>query len=1303
MFVLGEVFRPRNRDTSSPTALSKFEVPTAEEGRAIPVVFGTAKLSAPNVIWYGDYHSTRLTKGVKSGIFGSDRLTIGHRYAIGMDLALCHGPLDALVGIQTEDSKKIDVLPNQIVYDTAGTGEIFTVDNPPGTAFGSTGAGRTLYGGDADFQIEAGAEGGVYAECVFYKGTSNAPQDPYLSTILVDVDEVTPIVPAYRGIAHVVWKGPSCGKKVYNVDASGKLIGQNEPFESGYIGISPSVKPFAFVVQRCPNMLSPTPTYSDTWYKVSTKDDSFPTPNVIIQNDANAADVIYELITNDDWGMGLDSAFINFLSFKYVQELLYNEGLGFSTVWDSPRDISDIIDEILRYIDCVLFTDLETGLITLKVIRNDYDVGNIPVFDESNCDLISFARSAWDETTNDLKLKYIDRNNSYKEKTVTAQDLANSRIQGVLISAETSYIGISNSFTARRIAQRDLRVLSTPLARATLRMSRRAYLLRPGDVFKFTWRDFYQNIDSMVLRVAKIRFGDLDNPIIEVEAIEDIFTLGSSIYSTDNGATWQEPNSDPIGDPADIAFDTYEAPYFFTGEKLKPHILCQQTTSSQIAFNNYVSSNGISGDYFLTDSGSVFTPVGTTQSLLSNNLTDYDTVTTLEVEALAPGLMDSIHSVPAINVLTGSNLALVCTADKTIQEIIGFENITYNNGTGNYELTNLYRGLLDTTPKTHAEFSLIWFFSYGSNISTQDYKLGDTTYVKMQCIASKGVSDLTDPQTLQIAGRSLKPYPPGRFYLNGNYNTTSLSAGANIAVTWEHRNRVVQGERAIKQFATGYQPELGTSYYLRFYNQSNTLLRTVGPLSHSTTSYTYTNANQVTDNGGTEPTIVTVHLYCKREGLYSYTAQERTLIRSGSIAFPATYNPPSDSYTPNNGENAAGIRGSLISTTQPTDHQTLVYNATTDMWEPMDITGMGDIQSTIITKSGTTANSHTSTGTWEDITDSTVVFTTTSAASVYSTFTFLMTADSANNEHFAIRFALDGATFSEHWLTTKDLQPSTGQRYSLTLHTVFSNVSAATSHNIKAQWFDNNSGLDVTFYDRRLTAIIGKSAGSPSFVPTSLTSLQYWFKADGLGLSNGNAVTQLTDYSGHSQHFTQSNSAFRGVYNTNQINSLPAVSFTAASSHRYTLGNFLGTSAAEMFVVIKGNNDPATSTMNSGYMGFGSDGVSGIHYPYTDGVIYDAWGSTFRKTTVNPSQNLDAWHIYNAQSETNNWTSRINGVQIFNTASNTVGWKATLSIGWDGITEFFDGKIAEILVFQPVLTTMERSDILNYLNNKYAL
>ena len=45
-----------------PAALDDFDVPTAEDGRPVPVVFGKVKVKGSNVLWYGDL----ATKAIRS-------------------------------------------------------------------------------------------------------------------------------------------------------------------------------------------------------------------------------------------------------------------------------------------------------------------------------------------------------------------------------------------------------------------------------------------------------------------------------------------------------------------------------------------------------------------------------------------------------------------------------------------------------------------------------------------------------------------------------------------------------------------------------------------------------------------------------------------------------------------------------------------------------------------------------------------------------------------------------------------------------------------------------------------------------------------------------------------------------------------------------------------------------------------------------------------------------------------------------------------------------------------------------------
>mgnify|MGYP001769701133 FL=1 len=46
--------------------LKDFDAPTADEGRPVPVVFGTVLVKSANVVWYGDLRTTPIkSKGGK--------------------------------------------------------------------------------------------------------------------------------------------------------------------------------------------------------------------------------------------------------------------------------------------------------------------------------------------------------------------------------------------------------------------------------------------------------------------------------------------------------------------------------------------------------------------------------------------------------------------------------------------------------------------------------------------------------------------------------------------------------------------------------------------------------------------------------------------------------------------------------------------------------------------------------------------------------------------------------------------------------------------------------------------------------------------------------------------------------------------------------------------------------------------------------------------------------------------------------------------------------------------------------------
>ncbi len=231
---------------------------------------------------------------------------------------------------------------------------------------------------------------------------------------------------------------------------------------------------------------------------------------------------------------------------------------------------------------------------------------------------------------------------------------------------------------------------------------------------------------------------------------------------------------------------------------------------------------------------------------------------------------------------------------------------------------------------------------------------------------------------------------------------------------------------------------------------------------------------------------------------------------------------------------------------------------------------------------------------------------------------------------------------------------------------------------------------------------IATSGGGPP-----AANLQLWLKADAItGLNDGDRVTTWIDSSGNSRDATQSVAADKPTYKTNILNGKPVVRFAASNSEFMNLPDFLtGFSAGEIFIVVKLNNDPP-AVGDGGIWNFGSDGIA-THYCYIDGVVYDEFATTARKDTGNQTPSLAAWRLYNISSQANEWTSRLDGTQVFTTATNTVGWTTSPTIGTSTVgatpTYYCDGDIAELLLYSAVLSASDRTAVKTYIAAKYNL
>lgn len=211
-------------------------------------------------------------------------------------------------------------------------------------------------------------------------------------------------------------------------------------------------------------------------------------------------------------------------------------------------------------------------------------------------------------------------------------------------------------------------------------------------------------------------------------------------------------------------------------------------------------------------------------------------------------------------------------------------------------------------------------------------------------------------------------------------------------------------------------------------------------------------------------------------------------------------------------------------------------------------------------------------------------------------------------------------------------------------------------------------------------------------IASDYAGLWVWLKGD----------TGFVDQSGNSRTITLPGGGNNPTIAAGVANSHAAFKFVAASQQWFGLPSMAALTAGEMYLVIQKAVDPPPANPAAGVYNLGGSS-SDSHIPWDDGVIYDAFGSTVRQTVGNPTPSLALPSYYNPRSSPGNWTAELNGTQIFTTATNTVAFPASPTIGRDmsGIP-WLDGLIAEVFIYSQIRSAAERAALIATLQATYG-
>ncbi|MCI0636363.1 MAG: hypothetical protein L0206_20975, partial [Actinobacteria bacterium] len=365
---------------------------------------------------------------------------------------------------------------------------------------------------------------------------------------------------------------------------------------------------------------------------------------------------------------------------------------------------------------------------------------------------------------------------------------------------------------------------------------------------------------------------------VHIEAMQDVFGVGATIFSAPPGSGWFPPSTALTPFTTQAVFD---APYWFiltdtipeagVGERVLALGRRPSGTDTLVRLNVDPGSGYVE----VAVSGQpAFTPAGLLDVALAENTVD---IFSTGIVVNTPSDFEGVVAATAARIeAEGVNLIRVD------DEIMAFETATYNSGTAKWTLGNLHRGLLDTLPAAHSPGAVVWVLTLEIAASGLDPLLGmlpsAVPYAGTAALNAKLLPENAS-RTLALASatalpltmsrRTEKPLPVGQFRVSsvpihlGTARYPVIVGDGDVTIAWQHRHR---GDVKILDQNDGDSTlglDANTTYeYTWFVLDSGSPVQ-VRQATQTTTSFTYTRADQTTDNGGVPPQALRARLRSK--------------------------------------------------------------------------------------------------------------------------------------------------------------------------------------------------------------------------------------------------------------------------------------------------------------------------------------------------------------------------------------------------------------------------------------------------------
>lgn len=571
-------------------------------------------------------------------------------------------------------------------------------------------------------------------------------------------------------------------------------------------------------------------------------------PFDIEDSGANPAHALYQVLTQPyPYGMGLAQDLIDMPALEQLGIVCENEHIPVNilakTGVDAASQIADILQDVgvtashlnkKLFFEAARIPDVSTPPPTVPA-----DMVAIPEPD------IEIEHS---NPATRLVYTFMDERRRFRQSAVQIDDDGVSEAGNRVNEISATMPTVSDEKTAQKVAQRRAAEALSVVGVFRFIMGRSARNFRPGTMFKLEgWG---------LLRVLNIT-RQTDTADVRITAALDTYSVIASTHKPEDIEGNDDLDTENTIVPSqDVAFNWIEPPPSLYSASMAA--LCFRIEANASSQFSHVHGSPNQLEYFQIGNALINHAGGTlNDAMAAGGASDLRGTDAPVITILGENLLQVLDlSEDEAMYRLGKQWALV---DQELWYVQGVTAL----GSSQYQLDGVIRGRFQTDQDAHLAGASVIIAPATSLLvfhhTTMESIVGDLYFCKSQPYnIITGQADISDAAPVQrlMFGMDLAPMPVDNFRANATtWSKDTYSAGEDIVFEWTYRLRNGAGAGAGEGLAgdpIGSTPPPDGSHTIDILDDNGAIVRSV---TQSAATYTYTNADLVSDFGGEPATI----------------------------------------------------------------------------------------------------------------------------------------------------------------------------------------------------------------------------------------------------------------------------------------------------------------------------------------------------------------------------------------------------------------------------------------------------------------